>query len=87
MTKTLKTGDEVVVIAGAHKGQRGRILSFLPAKNRVIVEGVNIRKKHEPKSQENPEGSISEREAPLHRSNVMLAETYDAKAEKRGGAA
>ncbi len=84
MATRLKSGDEVVVIAGAHKGKRGRVLSFIPSKNRVLVEGVNLRKKHERKSQENPEGAITEREASLHRSNVMLAETYNARATKRG---
>lgn len=83
MSKQLKSGVEVVVIAGAHKGRRGRVMSYLPAKNRVIVEGVNLRKKHEKKTQENPEGAIVEREAPLHRSNVMLASEFDARAKKR----
>lgn len=84
MATRLKSGDEVIVIAGAHKGKRGRVLTYYPAKNQVLVEGVNIRKKHERKSQENPEGAITEREAPLHRSNVMLAATFDARASKRG---
>lgn len=87
MAKKLKAGDEVVVIAGAHKGRRGRVLSYQPVKNRVIVEGVNLRKKHERKSQENPEGAITEREASLHRSNVILASVYDAKAAQRGSTA
>jgi len=83
MANKIKSGDEVIVIAGAHKGRRGRIISSIPQKGQVIVEGINLRKKHEPKTQENPEGSISEREAPLHRSNVMLAAKYDERAGKR----
>ena len=79
MATKLKAGDEVVVIAGAHRGKRGRVLSMLTKKDRVIVEGVNMVKKHERKTQENPEGSISEREGSLHRSNVMLAATYDSR--------
>ena len=86
MAKTLKQGDEVVVIEGANKGRRGRVLSVRPKRDAVLIEGVKLRKKHERKTQENPEGAISEREAPVHRSNVMLASRYDAKAEKRGAA-
>lgn len=79
MATKLKSGDEVVVIAGAHRGKRGRILNVLPKKDRVLVEGVNLIKKHERKTQENPDGAITEREGSIHRSNVMLAATYDAK--------
>ena len=53
---SIKKGDEVVVIAGDHKGSKGKILQVFRAKNRVIVEGVNLIKKHERKSQDNPEG-------------------------------
>ncbi len=87
MASKFKQGDEVVVIAGAHKGKRGRIMSIITKKDRVIVEGVNMIKKHERKTQENPEGSISEREGSIHRSNVMLASRYDAKAEKAAASA
>jgi large subunit ribosomal protein L24 len=74
MAKNIKKGEEVVVIAGDHKGKKGKILQVLRDKNRVIVEGVNLLKKHERKSQDNPQGSIVEREFPIHYSNVMLAE-------------
>ena len=74
MSKKIKKGEEVIVIAGDHKGKKGKILQVLRAKNRVIVEGVNLLKKHERKSQDNPQGSIVEREFPIHYSNVMLAE-------------
>ncbi len=87
MANTLKKGDEVVVIAGANRGRRGRILSILPKRDAVLIEGVNLRKKHERKTQENPDGAITEREAPIHRSNVMLASRHDAKQERRGAAA
>ena len=69
---SIKKGDEVVVIAGDHKGSKGKILQVFRAKNRVIVEGVNLIKKHERKSQDNPEGSIVERESSIHYSNVKL---------------
>jgi large subunit ribosomal protein L24 len=70
MSSKLKKGDEVVVIAGDHKGSKGKILEVLRTKNRVLVEGVNLVKKHERKTQENPQGSIVEREASIHFSNV-----------------
>jgi large subunit ribosomal protein L24 len=70
MSNKLKKGDEVVVIAGDHKGSKGKILEVLRTKNRVLVEGVNLVKKHERKTQDNPQGSIVEREASIHFSNV-----------------
>jgi large subunit ribosomal protein L24 len=78
MSKAIKREQEVVVITGAHKGKRGKVLQ-VKAGERVLVEGVNLVTKHEPKTQENPEGNSVEREAPIHYSNVMLAEKYDAK--------
>ena len=74
MSKKIKKGEEVIVIAGDHKGKKGKGLQVLRDKNRVIVEGVNLLKKHEKKTQDNPQGSIVEREFPIHYSNVMLAE-------------
>ena len=82
----VKKGDEVVVIAGTERGKRGRIIEVLPGKSRVIVEGVNMIKKHTKRSQLHPEGAIVEREGTIHLSNVMLAETFDARASRRGGA-
>lgn len=75
MANKLKKGDEVVVIAGDHKGSKGKILQMLREKNRVIVEGVNMIKKHEKKTQDNPDGAIVEREASLHFSNVTRTAT------------
>ena len=77
----VKRGDEVVVIAGAEKGKRGKIIQVVPKKERVIVEGINIIKKHINRNQQHPEGTILEREAAIHISNVMKAERYDAKRE------
>ena len=73
MANKLKKGNEVVVIAGDHKGSKGKILEVLREKNRVLVEGVNLVKKHERKTQDNPQGSIVEREASIHLSNVKKA--------------
>jgi len=83
----VKKGDEVVVIAGAEKGKRGKILSVESKKQRVIVEGVRMIKKHMRKNQNNPQGAIIEREGTIHVSNVMSAEKFDNRASKRGVAA
>ena len=78
MAQAIKREQEVVVIAGSHKGKRGKVLS-VKAGESVVVEGVNQITKHLPKSQENPEGGSVEREVAIHYSNVMLAEKFDAK--------
>ena len=72
MTKGIRKGDEVVVVAGDNKGSKGKVLQVLKSSNRIIVEGVNMIKKHERKTQDNPQGSIVEREASIHFSNVKL---------------
>jgi large subunit ribosomal protein L24 len=76
MAKMIKRGDEVTVISGEHKGKKGKVLEVFRAKNRIIVEGVNLVKRHERKTQDNPEGSIVEREASLHYSNIMLSSRH-----------
>lgn len=68
----VKTGDKVRVIAGEHKGSEGVISKVLIAKNKAIVEGVNMVSKHEKPSATNPQGGIKEKEAPLHVSNLSL---------------
>lgn len=70
----VKKGDSVVVISGNHKGASGKVLQVLPKKQQVLVEGVRMIKKHQRKSQDNPQGAIVEREGPLHISNVKLVE-------------
>ncbi len=85
-TQHVKKNDEVVVIAGADKGKRGRVIAVEPTTQRVIVEGVRMIKKHMRKSQQNPQGAIIEREGSIHASNVMKAEIFDARAVKRGAA-
>ncbi|AXI38662.1 50S ribosomal protein L24 [Bacillaceae bacterium ZC4] len=67
----VKKGDKVMVIAGKDKGKQGVILAAYPKKNRVLVEGVNIVKKHAKPSQDNTQGGIISKEAPIHVSNVM----------------
>ena len=70
----VKKGDEVVVLAGKEKGKRGKIIAVSPKKQRVIVEGVQLIKRHTRKSQEHPQGAIVEREGTIHISNVRKAE-------------
>jgi large subunit ribosomal protein L24 len=83
----VKKGDEVVIIAGADKGKRGKIIQVSPDKQRVLVEGAHMIKRHTRKSQQHPQGAIVEREGSIHASNVMQAERFDARAAKRGGGA
>ena len=75
----LKVGDKVIVIAGSNKGKEGTIKKVLKRENRVIIEGVNLVKKHQ-KGNGQESGGILEQEAPIHASNVML---IDPKTKKR----
>lgn len=68
----IKKDDKVIVIAGNYLGKTGKILKVYPKKNRVIVEGVNIRKRHTKPNQQNPQGGIVEKEAPINVSNIMI---------------
>lgn len=68
----VKKEDTVMVISGKDKGKKGRVLQAFPRENRVLVEGVNMVKKHAKPSQQNPQGGILTQEAPIHASNVML---------------
>ena len=79
----VKKGDEVVVLAGKEKGKRGRLIAVFPKKQRVIVEGLQLIKRHMRKSQQHPQGAIVEREGTIHLSNVMKAEVFDARAGGR----
>jgi large subunit ribosomal protein L24 len=71
----IRKGDTVQVIAGTDKGQTGAVLRTLPNENRLIVEGVNMRTRHEKPNQEGESGRIVTEEAALHASNVMLYST------------
>ena len=64
--------DMVLVVSGNAKTKKGKVLKVFPAKQRVIVEGVNFIKRHTKKSQKNPQGGIIEKEAPIHVSNVLV---------------
>ena len=78
-----KTGDKVVVITGKDKGKEGTITKTLRAENKVIVEGINVVKKHM-KPQGNQPGSIVEVEAPIHASNVMIIDPKTKKGTRIG---
>ena len=73
----VKKGDQVQVITGNHRGATGKVLQVLPKKEQVLIEGVRLIKRHMRKSQDNPQGSIAEREGPIHVSNVKLIENAE----------
>jgi large subunit ribosomal protein L24 len=79
----VRRGDTVEVISGNHKGASGKILEIKPDKSQVIIEGVRMIKKHQRKTQDNPNGAIIEREGPLHISNVKLLEKVAHKGSKK----
>ena len=86
MAKTdIKQGDEVVVITGAHKGKRAKVVRYDRPDERVTLDGINMVKRHL-KRTEDGQGGITEKAAPLHRSNVMLASLWDARVAKRPAA-
>ena len=68
----IKKDDMVKIITGRDKGKTGRVIKVFPQKNRLIVEGLNTVKKHQRPTQENQQGGIVEKEASIHRSNVMI---------------
>jgi large subunit ribosomal protein L24 len=80
----VKKGDRVVVLAGKDKGKSGEILSASPKEQRVVVQGVNMVKRHTRPSQANPQGGIVEKEASIHVSNVAHADPKDGKPTRVG---
>jgi large subunit ribosomal protein L24 len=80
----VKKNDEVVVLSGSNRGKRGRVIAVHGKKQRVLVEGVRMIKRHMRKSQQYPNGQIVEREGSIHISNVMKADQFDARSAKRG---
>jgi large subunit ribosomal protein L24 len=75
MKLKIKKGDIVQVITGNDKGKTGRVMEVYPKKMRILVEGVNIKKKHTRPTQNNPKGGILDKEIPLHYSNVMIIDS------------
>ncbi|HZG15175.1 MAG TPA: 50S ribosomal protein L24 [Candidatus Bathyarchaeia archaeon] len=80
----VKKGDTVIVITGKDKGKKGRVLASYPKKDRVLVEGINLVKKHTRPSQSNPQGGIVTQEAPIHVSNVSLIDPKSGKPTRIG---
>ena len=80
----LKKGDQVIVISGEYKGSTGTVQKAFPKINKVIIEGVNVRKKHRKPSQGNPEGSIVDMYAPIDASNVAILDPKNNKATRVG---
>jgi large subunit ribosomal protein L24 len=76
--------DNVMVITGNDRGKSGKVLKVFPSDFKVIVEGINIRKRHTKPSQKNPQGGILEKEAPIHVSNVMLIDPKNNKPTRLG---
>ena len=79
MARHIKSGDTVVVIAGADKGKTGRVLRVVTGKDRVVVEGINRVWKHVKPSQRYPQGGRIQKDAPIHLSNVMPLDTATGK--------
>jgi large subunit ribosomal protein L24 len=70
----IRKGDKVVIIAGKSKGARGQVLQVMPAVDKVVVQGVNVITKHVKPTRRNQRGGIEKREAPIHISNIMIAD-------------
>ncbi|HUX61473.1 MAG TPA: 50S ribosomal protein L24 [Ignavibacteriaceae bacterium] len=70
----IRKNDNVVLIAGNNKGKTGKVLKVFPKVSKVIVEGINVRKRHTKPNQTNPQGGILEKEMPVHVSNIMLVD-------------
>jgi large subunit ribosomal protein L24 len=86
MKQNIKSGDSVVVIAGNDKGKTAKVLQVFPRTGRVLLEGINKRKHHLKKSQENTEGAIVEREKPIAISNIMAESRYTSKVKAKHAA-
>src|SRR6478609_10710471 len=80
----VKKDDNVIVITGKDKGKKGRVIAAYPRQNRVLIEGVNLVKKHTRPSQTNPQGGIIEQEAAIHVSNVMHIDPKSGKVTRIG---
>ena len=82
MKTHIKTGDTVVVISGSQKGKSGKVLQIVKGKDRAIVEGLNMVKRHQKATSQEDPGGIIEREASLHISNLMEESRYNARRSK-----
>jgi large subunit ribosomal protein L24 len=78
----IRKGDQVVVLTGKDKGKTGEVIRALPKESKVVVSGVNVHARHRKPSQTNPQGGIERKEAPLHVSNVAIADPKGGKATR-----
>ena len=80
----IKKNDNVMVISGNSRGKTGKVLKVFPKEDRVIVEGINLRKRHAKPSQSNPQGGIQEKESPINVSNVMIIDPNNNQPSRMG---
>lgn len=80
----IRKNDNVIVIAGNDRGKTGKVLKVFPSVSKVIIEGINLRKRHTKPNQKQPQGGIIEKEAPIHVSNVMLIDPKTNEATRLG---
>lgn len=80
----IKKNDQVMIISGKDKGKTGKVIQVLPTVNRAVVENINVMKKAQRKSQQNPQGGFLEMEAPIHLSNIMLIDKKSNKPTRIG---
>ncbi len=80
----IKSGDQVVVIAGRDKGKSGKVMKLLPKTDRILIEGVNVAKRHSKPSQKDPQGGVVEKTLPVHISNVLLMDPKTQKGTRVG---
>ena len=80
----IKKGDKVQILTGNDRGKTGEVLEVIPSKQKALVEGVNVKHKHEKPSATNPNGGITKKEAPIHISNLMLIDPATGEATKVG---
>ncbi|HVY03156.1 MAG TPA: 50S ribosomal protein L24 [Caulobacterales bacterium] len=84
MAAKIKKGDTVIVLAGRDKGRQGRVMDVMPREKRVVVEGVNMVKRHTKPSMGAPQGGVIAKEAPIHVSNVAMRDPKTGKATRVG---
>ena len=80
----IKKGDTVIVITGTDKGKKGKVLKAFPELDRIVVEGVNVKKKHQRANKTNQKGQIIDRTLPVHVSNVMIIDPSSGKGSRIG---
>ncbi|OGG47564.1 50S ribosomal protein L24 [Candidatus Kaiserbacteria bacterium RIFCSPHIGHO2_01_FULL_49_13] len=80
----IKKGDNIIVIAGKDRGKTGKVLRALPREDRVVIEGVNVRKRHQRANRAGQKGQIIEKSLPVHVSNVMIIDPKSGKQTRIG---